>query len=116
MRPLRQSAPWRIASRWRAALAKLADYLPGMDIDATQTNAVTIPFFYPAPPDVCPSCGRCRTCGQPAPQPPFQPVNPYPWPYIGPIWVAPLTPEQGAPYFTVSTTIADPANGVGVPL
>lgn len=68
----------------------------------------------------CPTCGRCRECGAPRDAKPttvtpgwptldpwtvpFQPTTPtYP---LGPIWVAPLTPEQGAPYFTTTNTIA----------
>lgn len=75
---------------------------------ANDAITITIPAPLALAPDVCPSCGRCRSCGQPAPQvaPPFQPVNPWPWPWIGPIWVAPLTPEQGAPYYSVTSSVA----------
>lgn len=47
----------------------------------------------PVVPNVCPSCGRCRECGQP-------PVAPQPVRYTGPIWVVPLSPSEGAPMYS----------------
>jgi hypothetical protein len=35
-------------------------------------------------PGVCPGCGRCRTCGQPYPQPVIVPYVPAPSPFTGP--------------------------------
>jgi len=50
-------------------------------------GTTTIPLG-PAPLGACPGCGRCRTCGQPAPAPAW----------TGPIWVAPTYPT-----YTVGT-------------
>ena len=60
---------------------------------AAEKSSVTITYpgvtFIPAPtPNVCPGCGRCRHCGQPATVP--QPYVPAPFesvlPWTNPIW------------------------------
>jgi hypothetical protein len=47
------------------------------------STTVTPGDFVPAPnPGVCPGCGRCRTCGQPAPMVPAPSIQwtPFTWP------------------------------------
>ena len=49
----------------------------------------------------CPSCGRCRECGQPAPS--YQPMWVwYPWPYSPTTTVVPYQPV-----WTNTTTAGD---------
>ncbi len=47
----------------------------------------------PVNPHVCPSCGRCRSCGQPALVP--APLNPWPQ-YVEPLWL--VDPNTGPFY------------------
>jgi hypothetical protein len=59
--------------------------------------------------DICPGCGRCRECGQPAPLPviPYpvpQPTIPYPQPWREP--VSPL-PERWQPITITCSTALD---------
>ena len=44
------------------------------------TTTAPLPTYYPMPasPAVCPCCGRCRECGQPAHVPSY-PLAPIPW-------------------------------------
>ena len=59
----------------------------------------------------CPGCGRCRECGQPAPQPPVwprsvvwpQPVVTVPWPL--PCWSSPYYVGDPIPGATETLTV-----------
>jgi hypothetical protein len=55
-------------------------------------DGVTFIPLGPAPsPRVCPCCGRCRECGQPAPIVPTPYPSTNPWPqYVEPIWLVDL--------------------------
>lgn len=74
---------------------------PPLEIPPVQPEWIVYPTTTRPP---CPGCGRCRTCGQPAP------VVPAPIPWVSPMW---LVDPASLPSYTYTTQA--PVIGGGCP-
>lgn len=89
----------------------VGNHIPSSTVNPLGGNDQFIPGYQHPYPNICPGCGRCRDCGQPAMIPAPIPYNPPHYPYQDPYMpitcgVGGTQPSGGPEVIAVNSTIS----------